>query len=90
VLSSARCRGAVVRAGTSHAVEAKPSRPSLAEAGQAARPEPIELLHRSQRHDRDPATLAMREGRSMRAYITVAGMAVSLVAVWAALVPFVA
>jgi hypothetical protein len=32
----------------------------------------------------------MREGRSMRAYITVAGMAVSLVAVWAALVPFVA
>jgi hypothetical protein len=49
------------------------------------------LFRRSQRHLRAVAILVeARRRRPMRAYLTAAGMALGLVGVWAALVPFVA
>ena len=49
------------------------------------------LFPRSQRHARAVAILVeARRRRPMRAYVTAAGMALGLVGVWAALVPFVA
>jgi len=52
---------------------------------------PLGLFRRSQRFRCAVVILAgSRRSRSMRAYVTVAGMAFALVAVWAALVPFVA
>jgi hypothetical protein len=49
------------------------------------------LFPRSQRHAHAVAILVeAKRRRSMRAYLTAAGMALGLVGVWAALVPFVA
>jgi len=49
------------------------------------------LFTRSQRHLLAVAILVEAKRRGpMRAYVTAAGMALGLVAVWAALVPFVA
>ena len=49
------------------------------------------LYRRSQRHGRTVAILTPSSGeRTMRAYITVTGIAVGLVTLWAALVPLVA
>jgi hypothetical protein len=49
------------------------------------------LFRRSQRHLRSVAILVEARRRGpMRAYVTAAGMALGLVGVWAALVPFVA
>jgi hypothetical protein len=49
------------------------------------------LFPRSQRPADAVATLVeAKRRRSMRAYLTAAGMALGLVGVWAALVPFVA
>jgi hypothetical protein len=50
-----------------------------------------QLFSRSQRHAHAVAILVeAKRRRSMRAYVTAAGMALGLVGVWAALVPFVA
>jgi hypothetical protein len=52
---------------------------------------PTCLFDRSQRHLLAVAILVEAKRRGpMRAYVTAAGMALGLVAVWAALVPFVA
>jgi hypothetical protein len=48
------------------------------------------LLPASQRGARAIAILCDERRRTMRAYVAVAGMALGLVGVWAALVPFVA
>ena len=49
------------------------------------------LLPGSHRHDRTVAILIrLRWRRPMRAYVTAAGMALGLIAIWAALVQFVA
>jgi hypothetical protein len=51
----------------------------------------VRLYPNSQRHLRAVAILVERDGEGpMRAYVTAAGMALGLVGVWAALVPFVA
>jgi hypothetical protein len=51
----------------------------------------VRLYPNSQRHLRAVAILVeARRRRPMRAYLTAAGMALGLVGVWAALVPFVA
>jgi hypothetical protein len=70
----------------------RPVAPSLGRTGAKGRNNPRELSPTSQRHVRAVAILGPRsrlEG-SMRAYLTVIRMALGLVAVWAALVPFVA
>jgi hypothetical protein len=51
----------------------------------------VRLFPSSQRHTRAVAILVEARRRGpMRAYVTAAGMALGLVGVWAALVPFVA
>jgi hypothetical protein len=66
--------------------------PSLGRAGASGRNDPRGLSPASQRHVRAVAILTPIEGLEgpMRAYLTVIGMALGLMAVWAALVPFVA
>jgi hypothetical protein len=55
------------------------------------RPNSARLYPNSQRHLRAVAILVEARRRGpMRAYVTAAGMALGLVGVWAALVPFVA
>jgi hypothetical protein len=84
-----------------HEVPARPGQESDAAQGNTERPgialaretirTPLGLSRRSQRFRCAVVILAgSRRSRSMRAYVTVAGMAFALVAVWAALVPFVA
>ena len=62
------------------------------QAGRMAVANIAKLFPRSQRHGRTPAILIPVGGgeRTMRAYITVTGIAVGLLTIWAALVPLVA